>query len=234
MMKSFYLSTFLGLLAILSACGPSPQQLAQASATDQTATAAAWTSTPVPTAKSTDTPLPTQPPTLTPSPTLTLTPTTIGTTTPTPTATLDPNRYYAPDLTYSLVLAEGWKPEAMGLEYPALVGPIVGQSRLDLGFIESQSTDPLAFFSAQFQDSLKKVTPGLKQISEDFLNAADGSQYFRWAFDDSATGTARLNVVYIFESGNWKLVVAYNRPADQGSYYDNIVDEMMKTVRFTR
>ena len=74
------------LIFILTACGPSEEEIALQTATAQTAIAAAWTKTPTVTATSTSTPTPTLTPTSTPTdtPTVTLTPT--PTFTPTPAA----------------------------------------------------------------------------------------------------------------------------------------------------
>jgi sarcosine oxidase delta subunit len=72
---------------LLAACGPSPEQQATNTATVQTATAASWTSTPLPTAAQTLT--------FTPSPTATFTPTNTLTPIPTLTPSITPTATYA-------------------------------------------------------------------------------------------------------------------------------------------
>jgi hypothetical protein len=66
--------SLVGLLLLLTACGPSPEEQAAMTATSYTATAAAWTDTPTLTPSMTFTPTTTLTPTITPSPTITLTP----------------------------------------------------------------------------------------------------------------------------------------------------------------
>ena len=90
------------------------------------------------------------------------------------------------------------------------------------------------FFAAMVQDSLKEKLKNLIQISEDYLTTADGKHYFRWEVTDIQQGVTYHQVFYFFESGDWKLVITYTRPKDQGSQNDTLVDDSMTTVRFTR
>ena len=87
-MKPIFLSTFLILTFLLTACGPSLESQATMTATSLTATAVSWTQTPSPTATftSTDTSTPTI--TLTPTDTFTPTPSLTPTETPTPTPSM--------------------------------------------------------------------------------------------------------------------------------------------------
>ncbi len=216
----------------LAACGPSAEQQATMTATAMTATAAAWTPTYTATATATDTPTPT--PTDTPSPTSTSTPTLTPTITQTPTQTPDPNRFYAPDGSFSLIPPEGWQSQEAGMQYPALAGPRLGNFTLNLVFIQEKSTFPMAMYSAFVQDALKETLKGLKEIKEDFLTTAEGKEYFRWEIQSTMQGVAYHQVLYFFESGDWKLVITYTRPLSQGSEYDAQVDEAMQTVRFDK
>lgn len=62
------LSVLLASIFALTACGPSPEELASQTAIAQTATAEAWTDTPTPTTTTTPTPTSTATPTATPTP----------------------------------------------------------------------------------------------------------------------------------------------------------------------
>ncbi len=228
-MKAIYL---LFLLAVtITSCGPSVEQIATMTSASLTSTAAAWTPTPT----RTITPTATITPTSTPSPTATntATPTPTATLTATPTATHNPDVYYAPDNSFSISGLKGWEPKDIGLKYPVLIGPTVGKFNPNLVFIVDKSTFPLAFYSAQVQDGIKASVTILKDISEDFLTTNDGKDYFRWVIEDSINNVVYHQVVYVFESGDGKLVITYTRPADQGEDLDNVVDEAMKTVQFT-
>ena len=74
----------------------------------------------------------------------------------------------------------------------------------------------------------------LTTISEDFLVTSEGKDYFRWEFTYTQLGKKVHQVVYFFESGDWTLIIAYTRLADQASEYDALVEESMKTVRYER
>ena len=229
------------LLLALTACGPSAEQQATMTATSLTAIAAAWTptptETPTPTATATATATSTAIPTETPTPTWTATKTKPSTKTATPTQTHDPNRYYAPDDSYSLIPPVGWTPADMGLDYPGLIGPTVGNFNLNLRFIrENTASFKLAYevfaYAAFVQESLKEKLQDLSQISEDFLTTDEGKDYFRWEFTDTQEDVIYHHVFYFYASGDWKLVINYTRPRNQGSEYDTEVDDAMKTVRF--
>ena len=218
----------------LASCAPSPEHQATLVAGIFTATAAAWTPTPTATATATSTPTPTPTETLTTTPTATATITHTPTATPSPTITPDPNRYYAPDGTFSLVPPKGWEAVDIGLEYPALAGPKFGKTTLSLVFEEEEPIFPMAGYAAIYQDKLTGKIPFITQISEDFLDAADGKIYFRWEIEYAQLGVSIHQAIYFFESGSWVLIVTYTRPRSQGAEYDAQVDEAMQTVRFER
>ena len=237
-MKLHFLMPFILFLLLTAACGPSLEQQATMTATSLTAIAAAWTSTPTETstatatATNTATSTSTSTPTEIPTPTRTATKTKVPTKTATPTQTHDPNRYYAPDNSFSLIPPEGWLPADMGLDYPGLVGPKVGNFSPNLVFIREKSTFDMSFYAAIVQDTLKANLQNLIQISEDFLTTDEGKDYFRWEITDTQKGVSYRQVFYFFGSGDWKLVITYTRQNSQGSEYDPVVDEAMKTVRF--
>lgn len=222
------------VLLLVAACGPSAEEQDALTATASKATAAAWTRTPTvtntPTLTSTSTSTPTE--TLTPTPSET--PTEKPTITLTPTNTSDPNRYTAPDNTFSFVKLEGWEPQELGLQYPALIGPIIEDFALNLVFMQEESTFPLAFYAAVQQDAVVEALENPRLISEDFLVTDEGKDYFRWEFVNDLEGVTYHQVFYVFESGDWKLLITYTRPDHLGSEYDSLVDEAMTTVRFER
>lgn len=222
------------LLLLVTACGPSAEELAAMTATAKTATAAAWTKMPTitftPTFTSTITPTPTETFTPTPSETPTQTPTK----TSTPTNTPDPNRYYAPDGTYSFAALEGWEEVNAGLAYPALMGPTVDGFNLNLVFMQEESTYPLAFYTALVQGSVEDIYPDLSQIGEEFLLTDEGKEYFRWEISYIQFGVKVHQVFYFFESGDWKLGITYSRLNNAGKEYDALIDAAMQTVEFNR
>lgn len=208
------------LALLISGCGPSPEQQATMTATAMTATASAWTPTPSPTPTKTATP--TSTPTSTPSPTKTVT----------PTKTPDPNRYYAPDNTFSFIAPENWLPKEMGLKFPIIVGPIVGNFAMNLVFVEEEGMVNVFFFAAQVQDQSTLMNPNLETVSEEFLVTNDGEDYFRWETTNVHEGTTYTQIFYFFGSDTWNLVATFTRPKNQGQQYDVIVDEAMRTMRY--
>ena len=151
-----------------------------------------------------------------------------------PTETLDPDYYYADDLTFSFIPPEDWEPLDIGLEYPALFGPTIDEFNLNLIMVEEQPGFPMAFYTALVQDNYVSIFPDLTTISEEFLFTNEGKDYFRWEVTLTQEGVKIRQIFYFFESGDWTLMIAYTRPADQGSEFDAQVDEAMLTVRFTR
>jgi hypothetical protein len=227
-MKTLFLS--LCFLSLIAACGPSPEQRAEMTATAMTATASAWTSTPTATNTATSTPTlkPTDTPTATPSPT----PTDTHTSTPTPTPTHDPGRFYASDDSFSLVYPTGWREEDVGMEYPALIAGMMGENKPNIIFYTDTSSFPVEWYAAGVQDSLAERLDNLSTISEDFLITSSGKNYFRWAMNFYQNGVSVHAVQYFFENGDWKLIIAYSRLKDQGVENDALVEAAIDTVQF--
>jgi hypothetical protein len=224
MKSTKFIQVFL-LAVLLIGCGPSPERQATMVAEALTATAKLWTSTPTATITST--------PTRTSTPTLTFTPTATATRTPTPTSTQDPNRYYAPDNTFSMAKLDGWTATDIGMAYPTFVGPTIGNVTLNLVFVEENSPYMLAMYTAFAQDAVTGMY-SVTQISEDFLETDEGKEYFRWELENTVNGVKIHQVMYFYESGDWKLIINYTRPRNSGSEYDDLIDQAMQSVQFKR
>ncbi len=218
------------MILLLAACGPSAEEKAMMTATAMTATAASWTRTPTPTSTPTLTPTPT--PTETPTPTLTPTPTRTATPTASSTPTRDPNRYYASDDSFSLMIPEGWETQDTGLGLSALVGSVAGDFNPSMIFYTETSELPLAMYADLFQNTIKALNLNLTTISEDFLTTTSGLEYFRWEFEEDFLGMLNHNILYFFESGDMKLVVSYFRSNEAGAENDALVEEAINTLRF--
>ena len=110
--KQFTILVLIVLSILLSACGPSREELAATAAAE---TIAAYTPTPTRTATATPTVTPTPTSTFTPTPTATstrtVTPTPTETLTPTitPTPTDTPEGYYVSPMGFALVLSTAWE-----------------------------------------------------------------------------------------------------------------------------
>lgn len=215
---------FLALLFTLTACGPTAEQQAAMTATAMTATAAAWTPTPTATYTPTITPSPT--PTETPLPTLT------PTATNSPTPTQDPSRYYPPDNTFSILAPEGWVVFDLGLKYPALIGPKVGEVTQNMVFIPETSTYPMEMYAAFVQDSITATLKGVNSIEEEFLTTSSGIDYFRWVAENNHQGIVMRQLYYIFANGDWKLTIIYTRQEGNAPEQDKLVDGLVDTFRF--
>ena len=81
--------------------------------------------------------------------------------------------------------------------------------------------------------SLKQLQ-NYQQISEDFLTTNAGQDYFRWEFANTDQGSSFHRVFYFFGSAEWKLVISYTRPNNQGHHYDQLIEAAMATVLFQR
>ena len=225
-------------LFLLAACGPSPEAQATQTAAVITATAAAFTATFTPTATSTPTLTATPTPTATSTPTVTQTPTATATPTPTktatPTQTPDPNRVYGPNGAYSIIPPEGWELAEIDGTDPALIGPYIASCdcSVNVRFLQESSPFPVAMYSAFIQDSMKENLPDLNQISEDFGKTAAGLDYFRWEFKSTQSGKLIHQVVFFFESGDWKLIIIYSRPEIYASENDSLVEQALQSLEF--
>jgi len=200
------------VMLLVAACRPSAEEQATMTATALTATAASWTKIP----------------------TITYTPTSTFTNTPTPTKTPDPSRYFSPDNTFSFAILEGWEEEDVDFANLALIGPEVGGYNVSLVFMQEESTFPVAFYAAIVQDSWAGKIQNFNQISEDFLITDEGEDYFRWEFTHVNQGIKFRQIFFFYESGDWKLMIAFTRVDDSGAEYDEIIDEVMKTVKYKR
>ena len=225
-----------GLCLLIAACGPNTEQRAAMTSTSLTAIAAAWTPTPTATSTATNTPTATatiaSTQTETPNPSPTSSPTLLPTKTVTPTNTPDPNRYYAPDNSFSLIMPEGWFPDDAGSDYPGLFGPKVGNFALNIVFIRDNSDFDVFFYAALVQGDLEEKLQDLTSLREDFLTTTAGKGYFRWEITDKQNGIKYHRVFYFYESGDKKLVATYTRPDSAGSENDTLVDEAMESLRF--
>ncbi len=217
-------------ILLLSACGPSAEQQSAMTATAETATAAAWTPTPTNTATPTITPTAT--PTLTPTATNTPRPTNTPAFTPSPTSTQDPNRFYAADGTFSIMIPPGWEVVDAGMDYPNLVADPDVSGSPGIFFFTAESDFPVEWWAAGVQDSMAQRLDVLNTISEDFLTTADGRNYFRWEFESTQSGISTHSVCYFFENGSWKLVISYSRLAGRDSETDAVVEQAITTLQF--
>jgi hypothetical protein len=240
--KAWTLVSFWLILALLLAgCGPNPEQQAILTATAQTATAALWTPTPTDTATLTPTatPTPTSTATLTPTPTETPLPTAPPTETQT---SILGTLYKSPDQFVAFLLPDGWK-LIPGTKNPTFQSKTSQGDKLALGFMYTQYSflgqamdadeTGVAMYSANLQDEISGSAKDLVSVSEDFLTAQNGSSYFRWVFEHNVNGITAHQVMYLFGSGKWFLVLTYIREKNASAQADGVIDAAMQTVVFT-
>lgn len=213
-----------GLGWILAACGTSPDQQAAITATALTATAVQWT--------------PTHTSTFTPTLTLTPTSTPLASATPPPTLTLtpsrtpDPDRYYPPGTSMSMVVPEGWIPFTQG-GMAGLTNPTMEVFFPSILIIEDPVELDLELYTAQLQDSLTPQLAGYKLIKEDFLTTPDGLPYFRWEFQvTNEEGKDVRVVMYVLEGGSRMGILQYTRDKNSQQKLDLQVEEAINSVRF--
>lgn len=218
------LGLFSCIFLLLTACGPSAEQQTAMTATAMTATAAAWTPTPT----TTNTPTPT----LTPTPTNTPTPTLTPTATNTPTPTRDPNRYYASDDSFSMMIPTGWKTQDMGMDYLALAKFSLQGDSGTIVFSNEKVPISLLEYSSLIQDSLKGVYPDMTVISADSAVTTSGLEYIRLELEYSLQNVPVHQMIYMFENGDEKIMVIYSRGNQTGAVDDPGVEEATNTFQF--
>jgi hypothetical protein len=216
--------TFVHLLAaalawILAACSPSPEQQSAMTATTLTTAAARWTPTPIPSP-----PLPLRLP-FPPASSIH-----IDAHHPnfTPTRTPDPDRYYPPGTSISLVPPEGWVPVSDG-QGSVFVGPR-RENFFPRIFINEERDDSIeGMYTAQVQDAISADITGYKLIREDLTSpmvyltsARIPRQSRRWH-----------SICHLyFESGELKEILHYIHTMNSGKRLDKPVEEAILTVRF--
>jgi len=234
---SIYLALLLALMP-LTGCGHSQEQISAPTATAQTAAAARWTPTGTATATLTPITTPTTPPTQT------LTPTSTSSSTPAPTqtaASYSGSSFQIKDLTFSIVVPEGWK-KVTNPNNVIFVGPTYAGIQTILSFsldqysmagasIEADDIG-ISLFTAHVQDTISGMVQNMLPVSEDFLNTPDGKPYFRWILEHDTNGKQVHQAMYIYGSGKWFLTAMYGRAKSAGTETDVLIDETMTTLMF--
>jgi hypothetical protein len=223
-MKKLILLVCLAL--VLAACGPSAEQQATMIATAITATAASWTLTP------TVTNTPTTTPTETPTPTDTPTPTLTPTVTDTPTPTLDPNRYYASDGSFSIMIPKGWKTQDLGTGYLSLVKPSLSTAMENITFTVQEVPFSVAAYSTMFPELMKGMFPDLKVISTETFTTPSGLEYIRQEVEYSISDVPVHQTIYFFGNNGSILIAAYSRMAGPGAEDDPVVEDAIESIQF--
>ena len=143
-------------------------------------------------------------------------------------------RFTSVDGSYSFVMADGWKVTEENDSMLRVTGPERGG--FFPNFVVSQTEDfmMLEFWSATFQDDIKANLGVTTQISEDFITTNAGETCFRWEFKANREGIEYHHIFYMYESGDWKLVVGYTRLENAGEDQDASIDEVMRTVLYSR
>lgn len=91
----------------------------------------------------------------------------------------------------------------------------------------------MAFFTAMIQDGYIESLENYRQIGEELLTTEDGKEYLRWEIEFTDQGRNRHEVFYFYESGDWMLTVLFSRLRSDGSTFDDLVDESMKTLEYS-
>ena len=148
--------------------------------------------------------------------------------------TPDPRLFTAPDLTFNLTMPEGWTVNDRGGAYPDLQGPEANGIRPVMSFQEEQTENTLDRYAAGYKELFISQNTGYHAIGEETLTTINGDPYLRWEFTNFLQGHILHYTVYFFGSGNNSLVITYIRRDDTGFTNDALVDQALKTVKFSR
>jgi hypothetical protein len=176
------------------------------------------------------------------TPTITATATATATQTPRPTATRRPSptptpeagRYTSPDGFFSFVMPEGWEVTREDNDIIQISGPEVNNFNPNLVASQVEGMFMLEGWSAMFQDEIMDSLEGYSLISEDFIQTDTGETCFRWEFKTTRQGKAFHHIFYMYESGDWKLVIAYTRLEKAGTEEDAMIEASMRSVIYER
>ena len=169
-----------------------------------------------------------------PTTTRNLTPTPRPTATPTIMPTEPGDRFTSMDGSFSFVMADGWKVIEENDNLLRVTGPERGGFYPN--FVVSQTKDVmmLEWWSATFQDDIKANLGITTQLSEDFIKTDTGETCFRWEFKAIREGIEYHHIFYMYESGDWKMVIGYTRLENAGEDQDAPIDAAMLTVLYSR
>lgn len=215
------LAGLIGCLAVLTACGPSPETIATQTAQAATSTAAAWTPTPTPTITPTATPTATSTPTLTP------------TLSPTPTRDTSNGRYQETAGDFSYIPPEGWQAkEFPGFKYKFMFGPIIEEFGTNLMVIDEAYSGTLDDYVALNLKTLPKLYPGIKILSQNPFVSDVGLPAFKVVVDAKVNNINVRQIYYFFDAGDKKYIGIYSRtPKGKHDDVDALVDACMATFR---
>ncbi|NJD57938.1 MAG: hypothetical protein C3F13_09115 [Anaerolineales bacterium] len=163
----------------------------------------------------------------TPTPTPTETPTPTATRTPAPTQ--DPNRYYASDGSFTMIIPDGWVLQHSGGKYDNLIDPRVEEKPI-IGFATQEIDVSLSEYSSLVQAAVKKKYTDLTAISYDSLVTQNGNPYIRWVI--GYPSSKEKSTYYFFENNGMKLQINYVRGDQMGAEYDVLVQEAINTLSF--
>ena len=176
------------------------------------------------------------------TPTVTATATTTPTQTPKPTATRRPSltptpeagRYTSPDGSFSFVMPEGWEVTQEDNTIIKISGPEVNNFNPNLVASQTEGEMMLEWWSATFQDDIIANLEGYSLISEDFIQTDSGETCFRWELKSTRQGKTFHHIFYMYESGDWKLIIAYTRLEKAGAEDDVMIEASMRSVIYER
>jgi predicted secreted protein len=147
---------------------------------------------------------------------------------------LSSERYISSDGSWSINLPEGWALNTEDTVYTTISGPGEVGSQPQLMVKQEWSEIVLELWAAAFQQDILASWEGYSRISEDYLQTDAGETCFRWEFNSTHQNALFHHIVYLFESGDWKLVMIYSRFEDIGAEQDASIDAAMRSVQYQR
>jgi hypothetical protein len=102
--------------------------------------------------------------------------------------TPDPRLFTASDMTFNLIIPDGWVVQDRGGAYPDLQGPDENGIRPVISFYEEQTEYALDRYADIYQDSFISQNTGYQAIGEETLSTTNGDAYLRWGFSNFLQG----------------------------------------------
>lgn len=236
-MKARLFFVVMWILFLLNACSagtgqpPVPTATALPASTETRSPEATATLSIVP---ATPTPAPTQTATSTATPTKMMTPTLLSMGTADPAVVPEERRFIHPSGVFSLVPPADWSHgyfELQGGDTDGWIPPGEDPARMNIGTILITAPFDIDKLKTDWEANVKQMAPDYTEVRVDNLTSDGGQPYLRWELTYSVQNELQHLVYAFYRTESRSLVVIFARPAAEGSQYDLLVDETLKTVR---
>lgn len=225
------------ILLILNACSPGIAQTPELTATFTPASTvtrspeATYTLTAMP---ATSTPAPTRTAAPTDTPTTLMTPTLVSMGTANPALVPEERRFIGASGVFSLVPPADWSHGSFAIQGGSTDGWVPSgedSTRINIGILLLNTPFDIDQMKMDWEANVKQLAQDYTEVRVDRLTSDGGLPYLRWEYTYSVQDELQRMVYAFYRTEGRSMVVIFMRPAAEGSQYDLLADETLKTVQ---